>query len=585
MPAEGDHEGLSCIQDWGCSESQVPPAQGHGTFTVQAVDQQVQWSHDAYGTRAHFSQSSASQTFAAPVGGTGPHVGLSPVPHEAVGHCPPVAGTSAHHRSYGPSGDPFSSPLQPVGGFRFGVGGEDEYALREQLRRRAMAMAGASESDLQHSPACFSRELFSGQHRNSDSLPPDGQPVTPISPQAPTPQTRCHSSGGGDGGQRQQGGEDYIINRLIRNVEAGDLSSQDCGAGDGHRVGQPSLSPFVGASPSEGDNLGASGGSPNVPAGVNAPQPIPSPPVSSCWMSTAARHETSAGRPSPADKSSDRWGEEETAVLCRIRNEVKQLMGEETDAYGRDRIKSGFWKMVAQRMKENGVNRSPEQCKNKFNQVHDFYRRLKGHERWSSLPSYWDMNASTRKVYNVDFIIRRSWYDAINSAEKDTDSITLSDLRDLGTEHERREEEEGAGEEDGQAELPTDEDGPGAAGGPSVNEGTRSTAFDPMLGKRKRAVMNARESSMRAITGAMRDHTVALARSDRDCARIRYDATRDVAAQQAELQQDIASRERTVKEYGDRVENAYMAMADAIRSLRAPHNNPRDHRRSSDDSE
>ncbi|GBG80384.1 hypothetical protein CBR_g30752 [Chara braunii] len=280
-------------------------------------------------------------------------------------------------------------------------------------------------------------------------------------------------------------------------------------------------------------------------------------------------------RPADAAKNSESCGEDETTVLCRARNEAKEVLGDYTDAMGRASAKAGFWKMVADRMWEKGFNRDEDQCKGKFHQVMDFYRRLKIHEKWSGLPSYWDMNQTKRKRYNVDFVLRRSWYDVIDPVEKDTYSISLSQLRDPRAQQEAREEAQEKGNYHTTTEGLSEEAGGGSSGGAAG--GNRGSIFYSTLGKRKRVASNARETSMKAVTGAMRDHTIAVTRSDRECAKMRCDVARELAIQQLEAQRqtvdkDIAARERVASIMGGKVENGYMVLADAIRSLRSPRN-------------
>ncbi|GBG88605.1 hypothetical protein CBR_g48135 [Chara braunii] len=429
----------------------------------------------------------------------------------------------------------------------FNVGTGDENGLREQLWRRAMAMAGLFVVfDVQHGQIQLNGFVVSPTPSSHDignhDAPPCLSPVTPTSGgqtvslsheigcttppphmgvmDRPEGQPRCSNSGSSSGGAQgveQEPDSEYIINRLIRDVEGGTFPGSNFGVDAGDRQQRPPPTPPAGASPCEGDNLGRASGSPNPIADKSGTQRIPSPAAKRGGAQTQARGGSSRGSPSPAEKNLERWGEEETAVLCRIRNEVKQLMGDETEAFGRARIKAGFWKMVAQCMNEKGLIRTHDQCKNKFNQV-DFYRRL-----------------------NFKGAARGDGHDATYGGDEDPGGI------------------------DGRA---------------SQSDGTRSTPFDTTVGKRKRAATNARDSSLGAITGAMRDHTVALTRSDRECMKMRCDATPDVARQQEvqreTMQQDIASRERVVNIMGDRVEKVYMAIADAICSLRGPDRRPRD---------
>ncbi|GBG76367.1 hypothetical protein CBR_g22114 [Chara braunii] len=490
----------------------------------------------------------------------------------------------------------FSSPVRGFAKVSFRVEQQDEDSLRERLRLRAMAMDHGQSSDFRSfpvqgqcafsprinlpaavSPLCSANCVSSGtQNLNAVcSTPPAGLP-TPGGRMSHTPQSGVSDGDGGRQAGDRTPGSDYIINRLLREVEAA-AGTVEVPAGTG-QPGNINVSPVS-------DTHAAPQDIPAHGCGRQSVSPVPD----RCGSRSRPSNAESAGRtsvdnrgkghaprPPAPDRNSERWGEDETTMLCTVRNEVKGVMGEESEVLGRARVKAGFWKLVESRMREKGYNRDHEQCKSKFSQIFDFYRKLKAHERWSGNPSYWDMNSTTRKRYNVDFVIRRSWYDSISSSEGDTDSIRLSNLRDSGPEQERME----------------DGDGDTAGGSEDAGGGARSGAFSPTLGKRKRAVSNAPENSMRAVCGAMRDHSSAITSSDRQCAKLRCDTTLDVARQQADLQrellrEDIASRERVAAIVGDRMNagyaivgdrmNAgYAVLAEAIRSLRS-RNRSRDH--------
>ncbi|GBG84160.1 hypothetical protein CBR_g38134 [Chara braunii] len=355
------------------------------------------------------------------------------------------------------------------------------------------------------------------------------------------------------------GSPEYVINRIIRDNEAGVPSVEwpTRTAVEGDAVADPTA---AGRSPP-----------PRVPfEGLNTPSPVAAPSTSQhtpCSVENSAG--TSTAQPSKGPPT-------------RPPNEVKSLLGEETEPLGHARLKTGFWKDVEQRMKGKGFNRNADQCKNKFNTLLDYYRRLKAHEGWSGLPSYWDMNASRQKKYNIDFVLRRAAYDIIHPVEKDKDSINLTNLMESGADEEHLEDSERCNDVDGETEGGSEDPATGSGSSPGLGNsrrGPHSTGFDPVLGKRRRTATNARESSMQAITGAMRDHTTALTRSDRECVKMRCEATRDIARHQAELhrefmQQDIASRERIATITGDRVEKGYLLLADAIRSVRPRRNSP-----------
>ncbi|GBG73930.1 hypothetical protein CBR_g17645 [Chara braunii] len=369
------------------------------------------------------------------------------------------------------------------------------------------------------------------------------------------------------------GSPEYVMSRIIRDKEAG-VPPVDCPANTavgGEVVASPTAPART--PPQRGSFEG--GGTPSPLIGHSASQHTPRTVENLAGTSTAGPSEGPPPRPCSTEKNTDRWGETETEWLCRFRNDMKAL--------GCTRLKACFWKDVVERMRAKGYNRNPDQCKNKFNQILDYYRRLKAHESWSGLLSYWDMNQTRRKKYNVSFVLRRAWYDIIHPVEKDKDSINLTNLMDSGVDEEHLEDSERCNEVDGETEGGSEGPAGGSdssPGGPdSSPSGQHSTGFDPMLGKRKRTAINARESSLQAVIGAMRDHTAALACSDRECVKMRCEVTRDIARHQAEvhrelMQQDIASRERIATITGDRLEKGYLVLADAIHSLRPRRNSP-----------
>ncbi|GBG79430.1 hypothetical protein CBR_g29577 [Chara braunii] len=529
--------GLSCIDDWGWSESQndAPPAAG-----------------------------------SVPARSAGPVCGAE---YAKVTECAAFA-----PRSQVVTGTPaLSSPVTPVRGFRIGLGGDDEHTLRQRLRMRAMAMADgltpamdkrpvggyetsqARNAGSQHGspgPSSVSSVNTNTMPSQQSGAPSAMLPVGHGSPRASS-EPLCDGALGQQVSQYATSSE-YVLNCIINDIEAGVNPTEHVDAGrDGGQVVASQTTPSD-TPPRCGSSGGAAAGTPppmstesgshHTPprcpssGGVAAGSPSPltgdgcshTPPTTLQGPGTSAGG-PSAGhppRPCQVEKNTDRWGETKTEWLCWCRNEAKALMGEETEAFGRARLKAGFWKYEEERMRAKGYNRADDQCKNKFNQILDYYRRLKAHERWSGLPSYWDMNQTRRKKYNVDFVLRRSWYDVIHPVEKDKDSINLSNLMDSGADEERL--EDGEGVNDGDGEMDGDGGDPTVGSGSSAG-GSRSTGFDPTLGKRKRTASNARESGVEAVTAAMRAHTTALTRSDLTIAKMRCEATRDIAKQQAEL--------------------------------------------------
>ncbi|GBG92030.1 hypothetical protein CBR_g54150 [Chara braunii] len=483
---------------------------------------------------------SESQNDAPSAAGTGPARSGGPVcavEYAKVTECVTFA-LRSHVMTGGPA---LSSPVMPVRGFRIELGGDDEHTLRQRLRMRAMAMADRLTPPMDEQ-AVGGYETSPARNAGSQHGSPGPSSVSSLnadtipSQQSGAPTAMSLAGHGSlrvlteplcDGALRQQlsphaASSEYVLNRIIRGIEAG-------------------------VHPTEHMNGGCRG---------------------------RGSSEGHPPRPCPGEKSTDRWGETETEWLCWYRNEVKALMGKE--AYGRARLKAGFWKYVEERMRAKAYNRADDQCKNKFNQILDYYRRLKAHESWSGLPSYCDMNQTRRKKYNVDFVLRRRWYNIIHPVENDKDSINLSNLMDSGADKEHLEDGEGVNDIDG--EMDGGGEDPAAGSGGSVG-GSRSTGFEPTLGRRKRTASNAHESGVQAMTVAMRAHTTTLTRSDLAIAKMRCEATRDIAKQQVEVhhelvQQDIASRERIANIMGDKVEKGYFVLADAIRTLRPRTDSP-----------
>ncbi|GBG83651.1 hypothetical protein CBR_g37453 [Chara braunii] len=290
------------------------------------------------------------------------------------------------------------------------------------------------------SPSCVN----SGTHSlNVGCSTPPAVLARPGGRTCQTPQSGVSQGIGGQQPDDRTPGSEYILNRLLREVEAGGGTMEGCaGTGAGRNV---NVSPVSGTRTAPQDVLSHVCGRQSVspPPGHGGSQTTPSNAQNAAGTSVDSRGKGAQAQPTAPEKNMERWGEEESTWLCKFRNEVKGLMGEDSESLGRARLKAGFWKVVESRMREKGYNQDHDQCKSKFHQIFDFYRKLKAHERWSGNPSYWDMNSTTRKRYNVDFVIRRSWYDSISSSEGDTDSIRLSNLRDSGSEQERMEDGDG----------------------------------------------------------------------------------------------------------------------------------------------
>ncbi|CAM6024815.1 unnamed protein product [Sphagnum balticum] len=139
--------------------------------------------------------------------------------------------------------------------------------------------------------------------------------------------------------------------------------------------------------------LGGGGGGGPVPdspeaatAGAPSPGPVATRPLAASFSKQLTRTELVAaaggggddggGRSTPplGDGSSaaagNRWPRQETLVLIKIRSKM--------DASFRDSgLKGPLWEEVARRLAEFGYNRSAKKCKEKFENIHKYYKKTK----------------------------------------------------------------------------------------------------------------------------------------------------------------------------------------------------------------
>ncbi|GBG70394.1 hypothetical protein CBR_g6522 [Chara braunii] len=135
-------------------------------------------------------------------------------------------------------------------------------------------------------------------------------------------------------------GSDYIINRLVRDIEAGVFPTDGpvgVGGGGSHNpTAAARLSPRPPTPGSDNVNVAIPvtgvGGSSNSPTNV----------AGGGGSSAGERAERGCVRPPDTPKNTNKWGGGGGTVLCQARNEVKTLLGEETEAMGMGRTKAGF---------------------------------------------------------------------------------------------------------------------------------------------------------------------------------------------------------------------------------------------------
>ncbi|GBG67024.1 hypothetical protein CBR_g78803 [Chara braunii] len=248
--------------------------------------------------------------------------------------------------------------------------------------------------------------------------------------------------------------------------------------------------------------------------------------------------------------------------------------------------------------------------------VHNNYKLVKYHDRWSGKQKYWSMDQAQRKIWDPDFVIRRLWYDIIDEQDKDT--INIHDITDSGAETEKADDRDdqlhGTDGEGGAAagapaaaapaaaaalvaaapaaDAPAAGEPPPAApttnanrgGVPSqrpnvgnnsnvASQGRRSTTIQgEMSDNSKRTAEIVRDQAMRAVCAAMHDHTAAQVLSEKEHKVILlqiYD--KQVASQETvvrttweAMEKDIAVRDGGSERIASELRGV---PADAIRSL------------------
>ncbi|GBG62286.1 hypothetical protein CBR_g29894 [Chara braunii] len=355
METPDENVGLSCIVDWGYLESQYGTPHADHAQQTGALRGQPGFAPPPNATEHAFCMEET-------VAGVTDVLGTQVPNSQFFGSRGPGRGS--------PCRDvdatlllPLSSPRTPVAGLSYGVTVRDENYLRQQFWMRAIAMA-------------------KGQSRNpfvvAGSRVPHLSPSHSEALRTVTPATSPLAVGDCSNGPR-------------RSLDGGSAGFIDGG------LGNPDVPIRAHVSPQALPSRDA-----NAHAANDGPSYVPATDVGGYGSSAGGRPQRGRVRLPDPPKNLDRWGEEETTVLCQTRNETKALLGEETEGMGRARAKAGFWKNVEDRMWERGYNRDHYQCKGKFSQVMDFYRPLTIHEGWSGLPSYWDMNQTKRKRYNEE---------------------------------------------------------------------------------------------------------------------------------------------------------------------------------------
>ncbi|GBG68067.1 hypothetical protein CBR_g1188 [Chara braunii] len=278
-------------------------------------------------------------------------------------------------------------------------------------------------------------------------------------------------------------------------------------------------------------------------------------------------------------QSGSRWGDGETVMLVRLKCEDKVFVGVDSEKFGVAAHKRRSWVDISKRLTDAGFPRRDKECKDKWHNLHRFYRRVVDNDRRSGKQSYWDMTPRERGAKGMNFILKREWFDMIDKVDKTSPSVNPGRMTDPGMVHVRDRSGAAAaggggmsaGGDGGGAECTGDGqraggmsaggDG-GGADGPSYDMGGDSEAVQSdMPPKRKRTILSAREQSTRSITAAMREHTSSITKSALDV------CDRQVAMQLKVAKGDRKVRLRTADTIGTKVEVGCQVLAEAIKSI------------------
>ncbi|TXG50163.1 hypothetical protein EZV62_022687 [Acer yangbiense] len=103
---------------------------------------------------------------------------------------------------------------------------------------------------------------------------------------------------------------------------------------------------------------------------VESASPISSRPPASCNLEELMRLSEEGDRSGGGVSSGNRWPRQETLALLRIRSDMDAAFRDAT-------VKGPLWEDVSRKLAELGHRRSAKKCKEKFENVHKYYKRTK----------------------------------------------------------------------------------------------------------------------------------------------------------------------------------------------------------------
>ncbi|GBG90431.1 hypothetical protein CBR_g50678 [Chara braunii] len=221
-------------------------------------------------------------------------------------------------------------------------------------------------------------------------------------------------------------------------VMAGAMSSGGCRGGSGQSFVEDrlELEDIVGQEECGGDGICAggvcnAGGDQIIVCGVAQADGTPLTAADATAGEQDGGVQKAKSAPKKATKKSGKTPnkrDDETLLLLTLRCAYKAAREEDSEAYGIARSGTKLWKEISKNLIAAGFNRTRDMCKNRWKYVYCNYKDIIDNDKRSGRKSYWDMEVETRVQNQLDFIMRRAWFDHIDKFDKRTQAINPEDI-------------------------------------------------------------------------------------------------------------------------------------------------------------
>ncbi|CAN6466105.1 unnamed protein product [Victoria cruziana] len=172
----------------------------------------------------------------------------------------------------------------------------------------------------------------------------------------------------------QQGGSPYQVTPEVTQYVGGAAGGSG-GGGRGHMIGISGGHDLQPAHHAQGEQQQKQGEPMAEEASPISSRPPPARPPNFEELETVgaggfADEDALAGEEAERGPPGNRWPRQETLVLLKIRSEMDAVFREAT-------LKGPLWEDVSRKLAELGYHRSAKKCKEKFENVHKYYKRTK----------------------------------------------------------------------------------------------------------------------------------------------------------------------------------------------------------------